>query len=38
VATNVELNLSLPIAPAGNCVWMMHHSTSTLGIVETVYM
>jgi hypothetical protein len=38
VALDVKLNLSLPIAPAGNCVRVMHHRTSTLGIVETPYI
>jgi hypothetical protein len=36
VAKNVEFDLSLPIAPAGYCVWTMHRCTSTWD-VETLY-
>jgi hypothetical protein len=36
VAADVKFQLSLAIAPAGDCIGVMHHSTSTLGIVETV--
>jgi hypothetical protein len=31
VAKDVKFKLSLPVAPAGYCVWTMHRSTSTWG-------
>ena len=36
VTTDVKLQLSLAIAPAGDCIGVMHEGTST-GIVETLY-
>ena len=36
MTANVKLQLSLAIAPAGDCIGVMHGGTST-GIVETLY-
>jgi hypothetical protein len=36
MAADMEFQLSLAITPAGDCIGVMHHSTSTLGIVESL--